>query len=279
MPLKFRTAGIAFVAGAIGVGGLAGDASAAAQLLAHRAVYDLTLGKSTDGASAPVSARGRIVYEFTGSPCEGWVTNFRQVTELQLAEGEGRTSDMRSSTFEEGDGSGFQFKTDTFVNGKLLETVDGAARKSKDGALAIDLSKPAPAKTDIAPGAMFPTAQILRIVEAAKAGDKTAEIRIFDGSDTGQKVFDTMTIIGKPRSEEAPEAAAVKADALKGVTRWPVTVSYFDPGKQDGSPNYSLGFDIYENGVSGALRIDYGTYVLEGKLAKFETLPQKGCDK
>ena len=57
MPLKFRTAGIAVATLSLGVGGLAGGANAAAQLLAHRAVYDLSLGKSGDGASAPVSAR------------------------------------------------------------------------------------------------------------------------------------------------------------------------------------------------------------------------------
>jgi hypothetical protein len=38
---------------------------------AHRAVYDLTLAKST-GSSAPVSARGRIVFDFSGSACDGF---------------------------------------------------------------------------------------------------------------------------------------------------------------------------------------------------------------
>ncbi len=254
-------------------------ADTGAHLIAHRAVYDLSLAKADDGTSAPVAARGRIVYEFTGSPCEGWVTNFRQMTELQMNEGAPRLSDMRSSTFEEGDGSAFQFKTDTLINGKTVEAVDGRAQKAADGGLSINLSKPAPGKTDLDAGAVFPTAQILKIMDAARAGDKTTEIKIFDGSDSGQKVFDTMAVIGRRKDAEEVEVAAVKADALKGVPRWPVSVSYFDPEKRDGAPNYILGFDLYENGVSTDLRIDYGTYVLVGKLAKFETLTQKSCDK
>ena len=277
MPFNPNTRVLLACGASLGGVALGGSAFAAnAPLLAHRAVYDLTLGKTDDSSSAPVSARGRIVYEFSGSSCEGWVTNFRQVTELQMQEGDPRVSDMRTSTFEEGDGSAFQFKTDTLINGKTIETIDGRALKSSD-AISINLSQPKAGKTDVSTSAVFPTAQILRIVDAAKAGDKTAAIPIFDGSDTGQKIYDTMAVIGHAKASDSAETTAAAADALKGVSRWPVSVSYFDHNKQDGSPNYVLDFDLYENGVSSALRIDYGSYTLDGKMAKFEPLPQKAC--
>ncbi len=257
----------------------ADPAGVGAPLLAHRAVYDLSLGRTDESHSAPVAARGRIAYEFTGSPCEGWVTNFRQLTELEMPEADPRVSDMRTSTFEEADGSAFQFKSDTLINGKTVETIDGAARKSGETAIAVNLTRPATSTTSIAAPAVFPTAQILRIMAAARAGDKTAEIPIFDGSDTGQKVFDTMTIIGHAKTSDSAEPVAAQAAALQGVSRWPVSVSYFDHNKRDGAPNYILAFDLFENGVSSALRIDYGSYVLEGAMVKFEPLPQKPCEK
>ncbi len=34
-----------------------------------------------------------------------------------------------------------------------------------------------------------------------------------------------------------------------------------------------LSFDLYENGVSGTLKLDYGTFVLNAKLSKIEWLP------
>ena len=247
-------------------------------LLAHRAVYDLTLGKASGSGSTPSSARGRIVYEFSGSACEGYSTTFRQLTEIQMEEGTSRTSDMRSSTFEDGDGSAFQFRTETQVDGRLVDSIDGRARRSTDGAISVNLTKPVQAKTDLSPGAVFPTAQILEIVSAAKRDERTAELKIFDGSDNGQKIFDTLTVIGPQAQTPPSDKAASEADSLKSVARWPVSISYFDPAKRDGVPNYVLGFDLYENGVSGRLRIDYGNYVLNGEMSKFELLPQKPCN-
>lgn len=245
-------------------------------LLAHRAVYDLTLGK-TQGGSAPATARGRIVYEFSGSACEGYSTTFRQITEIQMDEGNARMSDMSSSTYEEGDGSGFRFKTDTKVDGRLVDSIDGRAHRNADGAIAVDLTKPIATKTDLPAGAVFPTAQILDIIAAAKKDERTAELKVFDGSDNGQKVFDTLTVIGHAADSPPSDKAAVGVPQLRDTPRWPVSISYFDPAKRDGPPNYVLGFDLYENGVSGQLRIDYGNYVLNGEMTKFELLPQKPC--
>ena len=253
-------------------------ASSAASFISHRAVYDLSLGK-TSGNSAPSSARGRIVYEFTGSACEGYVTNFRQITEIQSDEGGSRTSDMRSTTFEEADGSGFRFKTDSYVDGKLVESIDGKASKSADGGLSVALTKPTRAKSDFEPGPLFPTAQMFQVVDVARKGGNTDEVKIFDGSDGGMKLFDTMSVIGHETKEPPAVPVAANAEGLKGVRRWPVTISYFDPGKPDGEPNYVLAFDLYENGVSGGLNINYGSYARNGQMRKFELLPQKVCTK
>ncbi len=59
-------------------------------LAPHRAVYDLSLLKGS-GAKAPMLARGQIAFDFTGSACEGYVQNFRQITELQPEEGDTRS--------------------------------------------------------------------------------------------------------------------------------------------------------------------------------------------
>src|ERR1043166_2557249 len=55
-------------------------------LVPHRAVYDLKLGRST-GNRAVENVRGRILYDFSGSPCEGYALNFRQVSEMDAGEG------------------------------------------------------------------------------------------------------------------------------------------------------------------------------------------------
>ena len=63
------------------------------------------------------------------------------------------------------------------------------------------------------------------------------------------------------------------------MRRWPVSVSYFDEASKDAPPEYVLSFDLYENGVSGTLKLDYGAFVLTAKLSKLEWLPTPTCAK
>lgn len=262
----------------LGLTASAGAASAADPMpfAAHRAIYDLTLAKST-GAAAPASARGRIAFDFSGSKCDGFVTTFRQVTELQPSEGDSRTSDMRSTTFEDSKAKTLRFKIETLINGRISETIDGTAQKADDGeAMSIDLRAPKRAKQDMAVSPLFPTEQARHLVAAAKEGKHTYEAKVFDGSDGGMKVYDTLTVIGA-KAANPPDDPALRDGPLATMPRWPVVVSYFEEGKPDGSPNYVLAFDLYENGVSGNLKLDYGDFVLAGKMSKFELTPEKAC--
>jgi hypothetical protein len=245
-------------------------------LAAHRAVYDLTLLKAV-GTKSPTSARGRIAFDFSGSACEGYVQNFRQLTELQPADGPTRISDMRSATFEDGAGHSFDFKMQTTIDGAGAEAVDGQARKGGDE-LAISLTKPHKSKFDTDPDAIFPTEHLKRILAAAEAGQHLLEVKVYDGSETGDKLYDTTTVIGKPIEAPAAEKAA-QIPLLENMRRWPVSISYFDAGKKDDAPNYTLAFDLYENGISRALRLDYGDFVLAGEMTSLELLPEKVCAK
>jgi hypothetical protein len=272
------------IAGKLGfvlAGALAGSSllpahAANMPLASHRAVYDLSL-LTSKGDNAPSSARGRIVFEFNGTACEGYAVSFRQVTEMQSSEGETMVSDMRSTTFEEGDGKGLNFKIETTNNGGRPEVIDGRATKM-DGALSIDLRSPSREKLDLGVDVVFPTDQMVRLVEAAKSGARTVDMNVFDGSDTGKKIYATLTVIGREATNPPSEKPA-QIDAMKNVRRWPVVVSFFDTSKTSDTPNYTLGFDLYENGISGALRLDYGQFVLKGEMSALDMLPSGSCDK
>ncbi len=249
--------------------------SALPPLAAHRAVYELTLLKST-GAKSPTSAKGRIAFDFSGTSCEGYVTNFRQVTQLSPTEGDTRTSDMNTATFEDGNGKNFRFKVRTQLNEQPVEDIHGQAHKSSDGAVIVEIRQPRRAKVDLDSSVLFPTEHLRQIIEKAIAGEQLLEVKVYDGSDNGQKVYDTLSIIGRVIETPASEEAA-QNPALAGLKRWPVTISYFEPGKKDGVPNYVLSFDVYENGISRALRLDYGDFVLAGSMTKLDILPQSPC--
>ena len=91
-----------------------------------------------------------------------------------------------------------------------------------------------------------------------------------------------MAEIATPLSEAWEEAEHLgKRPALAAVARWPVTVSYFDKSKKTKSgeetPVYAINFELYENGISRALSLDYNEFVVTGKLTSLEIKAPKPC--
>jgi hypothetical protein len=262
-------------------GGAAGQAPAAG-FLPHQALYDLSLVKSRGSASID-SARGRILYNFTGSACEGYTSEFRQVSELNSGEGKVTLSDLRSTSWEDGAGKSYRFKIDSRMNDTDSNAVDGIAERTGDH-ITVKLKQPE-AKTFTLDGStVFPTEQIQRIISAAKEGKSLLELSVYDGSDNGQKVYNTLTVIGQPIHGDHATAASdpsVTNDQMKSLTRWPVTVSYYDRDAKakDGeqTPVYAMSFELFENGVSRALVLDYNDFVIFGALGKFDAKDSKPC--
>jgi len=250
-------------------------------LVPHRAVYDLTLGRARD-AAAVAAVRGRILYDFDGNACNGYTLQFRQVSELDSGEGKTSTSDLRSTTWEDGNAKRFNFTSENFLNQNLIDTVDGHAEHG-GSATAVDLAKPESKVLDIAASVVFPTQHMIRVIEAARAGKSILSFPVYDGSDTGDKVYDTLTVIGKKlMPDERKHDDVVDNEAkLASVPRWPVTISYFEKSKAQESteqtPVYAIGFELYENGISRALSLDYNDFVVTGRLSSLEIKDVKPC--
>lgn len=249
--------------------------AAGVPLLPHHALYKLTLA-SSNGSKAPADANGMIAYDFTGSACNGYKTEFRQVTAVQPPEGDTRVSDTETTTVESGDAAKFDFDIRTSVNQGDPDAVKGEATRGSDGKLDIDLQAPETAKVDVKTEALFPTEHLSRIIATAESGGKILSAQVFDGSDTGRKIYNTLTVIGAPVGAPAPEAAAQNG-ALTSEKRWPVTISYFEQGQNDTQPAYVLSFELYENGVSRALKVDYGNFALAGELVEFKPGTSPAC--
>jgi hypothetical protein len=256
--------------------------AAAVAFLPHQALYDLSLVKSR-GSNSVNSARGRILYDFSGNACEGYTSEFRQVSELEIGEGKMMLSDLRSSSWEDADGKSYRFKIDARTNDKDSSPVDGMAERTGDH-ITVKLKQPE-AKTFTLDGSIvFPTEQIQRIIAAAKEGKSLLELSVYDGSDNGEKVYNTLSVIGQPipgdKQVASPDPSTTD-EHMKSLTRWPVTVSYYDRDAQkkegEQTPVYSMSFELYENGVSRALVLDYNDFVISGALGKFDVKDAKPC--
>jgi hypothetical protein len=250
-------------------------------LVPHQAIYDLSLVQ-TRNSSSIVSVSGRILYDFSGNACDGYSLTFRQVSELDSTEGKVSTSDLRSTTWEGADAKSFKFTSENFVDENLIDSVDGHAERDAKKT-AVDLRKPEHKALDFDPGVVFPTEHMVRAIEAGRAGQSILSFPVYDGSDTGDKIFDTLTVIGHkiaPGARQHDDAAAHEPK-LADVTRWPVTISYFakDKAAQSGeqTPDYAIGFELYDNGVSRALTLDYNDFVVTGKLTSLQFKQPKPC--
>ena len=115
------------------------SAAIATGLVAHRAVYDLEL-KDASERSGIASMYGRMVYEFNGSPCEGYTVKFRFVTQIVTGDNT-RLTDQQTTTFEDAEGKTFSFVTKSFVDQNLDKEVKGIATKETKG-LKVDIDKP-----------------------------------------------------------------------------------------------------------------------------------------
>jgi hypothetical protein len=250
------------------------------ELVAHRAIYEMTLDDART-ASGITGIDGRMVFEFTGSECDGYSLNMRMVTQMTDSQGQTNLTDLRSSTWEQGDGQKFRFQSAQYLNDKLGDVTMGrAVRESPNEAIKVKLSQPSRAELNLSGQVLFPTQHSLALIDAARSGQSLFQARIYDGSEKGRKVYDTTAFIGR-KVEAGADAdklePAAKEKELDQLASWPVSIGYFEPKGGDLTPSYQIDFRLYENGVSRELLIDYGDFSIHGTLTALEYLKPAEC--
>ncbi|MFA5901123.1 MAG: cell envelope integrity EipB family protein [Hyphomicrobium sp.] len=256
-------------------------AAGAVQFRPHRAVYDITFDHATPG-SGVADMTGRMVYEMTGSSCGEYAQNMRFVTRMTNQEGAAQVNDLRTASLENIPTHRLQFSSSQYENQKLAEASQGSAGPGNGSAFTeVKLTKPAKKTVKLPSDLYFPIQHSIALVEAARAGQNLFTANLYDGSDRGEKFYETSAAIG-PRAAPgsiATPADVPNADKLSGLSSWPIAIGYFEPGptKLDALPTYELSFRFYENGVSSRLYIDYGDFAIRGELKELTFLEEGKC--
>ncbi|GGF60382.1 hypothetical protein GCM10007301_20150 [Azorhizobium oxalatiphilum] len=244
--------------------------AAAQGLLPHRAGYAMTLDAGRASGRLD-SATGRIDYEIRGDACEGYTVNMRQSSSLDTGEGDPVKSDMASTSWEDGEGKSYRFKTRDRLNGDARSDVDAQASRQDNGDLQVKIEKPDARTVDLKGKILMPTEHVVHVLEAAAKGETLLETKVFDGSTDGTKVYNTLAVIGKAATD-SPKLFEAARTTLTGHTYYPVSVSYYDAAKSESTPDYVMTFTLYDNGVIGELKVDYGEFAMRGTLNAFEPL-------
>ena len=168
-------------------------------LAPHRAVYEITLDQSRS-TSTVSDMTGRMVYELTGSACEGYTQNMRFVSRMSGQDGTVGITDMRTSSWEDGLAKSFRFNSSQYKDQKLSESTNGdAARSEQSGETKVELTRPEKKQVKLKPDVFFPIQHSIALLAAAKRGETTFQADLYDGSEKGEKVYPTTTYIGKAR--------------------------------------------------------------------------------
>ncbi len=256
-----------------------GSAASATTLASHRALYDLAVSKMS-GNSGYSNIEGKLAYELKGSACEGWAVSYRIANRYVEAEKGSRTLDTQLTTWESGDGLEMNLNQKQFVDNSLDSEERLVVKRPKAGQEANGtMTMPKELEFKVLPEALFPSTHQAHILEAAKQGLTRDVSLVFDGSD-GEKMYKAITFIGKkrPPGTFVLDQSNPQTETLRSLPSWPMTVSYYpSDDDQAASPVYQASFNVYENGISTDLLMDYGNYVLKGTLTKLDLLKSAPC--
>ncbi len=246
----------------------------------HRAVYDLKLKEASD-RSGITGMTERIVYEMTGSKCEGFAVRFRFFTQVQTAR-KSFSNDQRTTSYESGDGKLFTFVNQSYLNGQLEQDLRG--RANIDGDITkVQLTKPDEQSVELG-SSVFMTEHIGMLIDAARRGETIVAARVFDASGEGNELVDTTAIIGKRRAEviDVDGEQSDLSGKFSGEASWPISVSYFSTSQSKDAgeklPVYQVSFLMQETGVSRGLKLNYADYSLKGDLKDIEYLEADSCE-
>src|SRR6202158_4995940 len=157
----------------------AGGATAA-EIMPHRALYTMPLGR-TGGDASVIGASGTMAYQW-GEACDGWTVEQRYRLKMGYAESADVSIASNFVTWEAKDGLSYRFNQKETRNGADDEDIHGSAKLDGPGpGGTADFEKPPGKSLQLPAGMLFPSAHTIFLIEQAKAGETFISKHVFDG--------------------------------------------------------------------------------------------------
>jgi hypothetical protein len=243
-----------------------GTGQATAGMLAHRALYTLTLASAKSGDV--VAANGTMGYEVTDA-CDGWAV--RQRLRMTITNADGQEIEMASdyATWEAKDGLKFRYHVRQTTDTAVTSQTDGEAVLQKtDGPGEAHYTSPHDTTAKLPAGTVFPMAHTAAIIAAARDKKRFLSLPLFDGTDeTG--IEDSFIVI-----LDWHPPMQTKWPILSGLASTKVRLSFFDHLPTAITPSYEVGMRYWENGVADDMSMDFGDFVMNAKMKDFTPQPR-----
>ncbi|MCZ4280356.1 DUF1849 family protein [Kiloniella laminariae] len=236
--------------------------------LPHKAVYDLRLHSSEQGQVSNMN--GFIRYDWSGD-CKGWLTKNELEMRVGYADGGVHEFALGFSTWESRDGTVLRFAVhETGADAVQHSVVGKASRQGEGEGLKVELSQPEISQMEVG-SAIFPTEFLSEIISAAREGQSSLFLPVFDG--TGDlEVFNVSVAI------VPAEDRGVRAPELSDSRSWRVFLAYYEQLEDTPLPIQEQSLLLYENGVVTEILLDFGEFSVSGEMIRFEEIPTPVCE-
>lgn len=246
-----------------------GISAAAGAITGQDAIYDLTLSKvrTHDVTGATGAMRFSVV-----DGCTGWGTTQHMTLLIRNADGTLNKSVTDYMTWETKDEKSLTFTLRESDNdGKpVIDDAGTATRDPATGTGTVTYTTPAGRLMKLPPGTLFPMLHTETLLAGGTAGKKIISVPLFDGTEATGAQSTFIAVL----SHQGPEAS--NFPALAKIPSTNVDIAFFDQANQDQNPNFRSQMRYYDNGVATDIMLDFGDFVMHGKLEKL-SIPPSTC--
>jgi hypothetical protein len=264
-----KLSAIALLAALAPLPALAATNNLASQLTGQHAVYNFVLSKLR--THDITGATGRMNFDVVDG-CTGWATTQHMTMIVRNVDGSLTKSVSDYITWESKDGKTFSFLLRESDNDGPMKIDDAgiATHTGADDSGVIKYTTPANTQLKMPAGTLFPMQHTEALLAAGRAGLTFISPLLFDGTtaDGSQATF--VTILG----HHGPEKT--KWSALDKFASTDVDIAFFERKNDDETPDFRTSMRYYENGVATGLVMDFGDFVMTGKLTAL-SVPASSC--
>ena len=266
--------GVLLVAGGCALGAWPATTAMGAEatdLVSHQALYSVRLS-NTKSQAGLVEVQGAMQYRFVRG-CDGWLGENRLIMRFMTESDSETESTWSLTSWEALDGSHMRFRVREAQNGSQTKEVQADATLNANGGQALFVS-PKRDRLQLAPGTLFPTAHLIKLLQAAEAGRTLLGTPVFDGS-TDEYAFDTNTLIAPVAAETA--ASIAEAFDLPAAPMWWCQMSFHGPDPDQGLPEFEIGIRYRRDGIADRVIQGFADFAIELRLVNVERLPKMAC--
>lgn len=239
------------------------------QLTGQDAVYSLSLSKLR--THDITGATGRLRLQVLDG-CTGWASYQHMTLIIRNVDGSLTKSISDYTTWESKDGKTLTFRVSQGDgDGKMQVTDAGTAiHTGPDNRGVVRFTVPANTEVKLPAGTLFPIQHMMQLLNAGQARKAFIAPLLFDGTSTDGAESTFITVFGYQGPENTPWPA------LDHYASTDANIAFFSRTNQDSTPEFSSSMRYFENGVTTDLVLDFGDFVMNGKLESL-TIPKSAC--